>query len=358
MKDGNDLFQVLGKLLPDDPHEYIFGRDTDASVERAVQQSKSRAVPEISIYVVSSNDGQAKILKRLFDLVPSRFCLLSGDAFFSKEKGRYDSMGVDRCANLAGAAHLYGHPTLVFDGGTATTYSATDCYGKILGGGIGPGVKAKLKVMAETTSALPDISNQVNAMVTDALSEGGKGPLPTFATETQDAMLGDVFLEVAMKGRSVIKKWLQNAYKNSTTNKEGTKQNFQKKVLCTGGDGEILDLLLSPGAGGLIEMEAEESSSEFEVEHQKHLIHYGIASILFNGTQLQERKNEFAKRNGDYYLGKRVAKVFDVEDDEGDNIYRGIVKEVMDVDGQKEYKIIYDDGDVEDISTETLFGES
>ena len=355
-----NLAAVLSTLLPESPNDYIFGRDGDATVESAIEQSKCRAVPEISVYVVSSNDGQAEKLQRLFETIPSKFCLLSADVFFPKEKGRYESMGADRCAALAGAAHLYGHPALVFDGGTATTYSATDCYGKILGGGIGPGLRAKLKSLAETTSALPDISGKVDAMVNDACGDDGDGPLPIFAKNTEHAILGDVLRDFALKGRSVIKKWLQNAYSDdyTTTNNNNYKHNSQKKVLCTGGDGETLDLLLCPGAGGVIEMnDDEESSLEYEVETQKHLIHYGVTFVLYNGVKLQQRRDEFSKKKGDAHVGIRVAKVFDVEDDEGDNIYRGTVKEVKDVDGQKEYQIIYDDGDVEDVSMETLFRE-
>jgi hypothetical protein len=66
---------------------------------------------------------------------------------------------------------------------------------------------------------------------------------------------------------------------------------------------------------------------------------------------------EFAKTSDEEHVGKRVAKVFDVEADDGDNVYRGTVKEVAIVDGKKEFRVAYDDGDVDDVSDETLFGE-
>ena len=63
-------------------------------------------------------------------------------------------MGTDRLATLTGAVHLHGHPALVFDGGTATTYSATDSDGKILGGGIGPGIQSKFRSLTKDTGML------------------------------------------------------------------------------------------------------------------------------------------------------------------------------------------------------------
>ena len=97
---------------------------------------------------------------------------------------------------------------------------------------------------------------------------------------------------------------------------------------------------------------------EYEVEVSKHLIHYGIAAVLCKQAKLQQKKNEFGNKGDEDHLGKRVAKVFDVETDDGDNIYRGTVVEVFEVDGKKEYRIKYDDGDVEDVYVETLFGKS
>lgn len=342
--------------MPDDAHDYIWGPENDASKEAAIEQSKLRAVPEISVYVVSSNQGQANMIEKLMQTIPSKYCVLDGDMFFTEDEGRYPSMGTDRLATLAGAAHMHGHPALVFDGGTATTYAATDCNGRILGGGIGPGIRAKLKSMAESTDALPDLSKKVDERVHKAIGEEGGGPLPTFATNTEDAMLGDIFQELAMKGRNVIGNWVKKAFKSSKPQKTAFKHNKEKRVICTGGDGDVLHLLLSPDSGGLIEVD-DQDSPEYDVEVCKHLIHYGITAVLYNHVKLQEKKNAFAKVNADEHVGKRVAKVFDIEDDDGNNVFRGTVFGVSDVDGKKEYRIKYDDGDVEDVYIDTLFGE-
>ena len=114
---------------------------------------------------------------------------MKGDDFFNKEEGRYDSMGTDRLATLTGAVYLHGHPSLVFDGGTATTYSATDGSGIIMGEGIGPGIQCKFQSLCTTdTAALPKISSEdVISRVKEAQELGI--PLPIFITNIKEAKM-------------------------------------------------------------------------------------------------------------------------------------------------------------------------
>ena len=120
-----DLLAVLSRNLPEAAHDFIFG-GSEATIEAFDKHAATREVTHISVYCVSTNRGQAAALEQLFMSIPSRFCVMQGDDFFKRAEGRYDTMGTDRLATLKGAAHLNGHPVLVFDGGTATTYSATD----------------------------------------------------------------------------------------------------------------------------------------------------------------------------------------------------------------------------------------
>jgi hypothetical protein len=117
-----------------------------------------------------------------------------------------------------------------------------------------------------------------------------------------------------------------------------------------------LQLLLQPHSGGVIEQSPVKSDAlpQYEVEVSKHLIHYGIAAVLYKQAKTERLMSEFAN---DEHIGRRVAKLFDVEADDGDNIYRGTVVGVNERDGAKEYGIKYDDGDTEDVSVVTLFGE-
>ena len=59
------------------------------------------------------------------------------------------------------------------------------------------------------------------------------------------------------------------------------------------------------------------------------------------------------------YVGKRVAKHFEVEADDGDNIFRGkVAAAVIEVEGgDPDFRIQYDDGDREDVAMDELLGE-
>lgn len=373
-----DMITILSKNLPDEPHDYVFGKATDATAANAASQSITRSVPLISVYVVSTNQGQEALLAKIWETVPSRFFVMKGDDFFNKEEGRYDSMGTDRLATLFGAVYLHGHPSLVFDGGTATTYSATDGFGNILGGGIGPGIQCKFRSLRTDTAALPEISSEeVMSRVKEAQELGM--PLPTFARNTKEAMMVDAFQEFALKGRNVIDHWLEKTFQKSmptaiaSGGSEGAKINTGRRVLCTGGDGDILMQLLQPHHGGLIEHIASDDGAQpltgYKVESSKHLIHYGIACVLSKQSTLSKQRIELTKSKTlqnnmeqliggpKEYVGKRVAKQFKVETDDGDNIFRGKVAKIFEVDGKDpDFHIQYDDGDSEDVAMDELLG--
>mmetsp|Transcript_20795 Transcript_20795/g.30813 ORF Transcript_20795/g.30813 Transcript_20795/m.30813 type:complete len:613 (+) Transcript_20795:60-1898(+) len=359
MKDGTSPAMILSRMLPESIHDYIFGAAADASntvtEEMAQDQSQKRAVEKLSVYVVYTNADQLTKLEKLCAAIPSNFVVLDGDDFFNEEQGRYNGMGVDRLATLTGAVYFYGHPALVFDGGTATTYSATNCEGKVLGGGIGPGIQSKLQSMSKDTDALPNISAlEVKERVKET-EHSGK-PLPTFARSTKEAMMVDVFQEFAGKGKNVIERWIEHAYSNDDKKQPpmGTKYNEDRIVTCTGGDGDIFCELLQPCHGGVIEAQPAGNNLNYQVRPNKHLIHYGISAILNMQVLARRNKAKFDKA-GESHVGKRVAKVFDVESDDGDNIFRGSVTEEIVVEEKTLYRITYDDGDDEDVTAESLF---
>ena len=357
--ENEDLLSVLSRNLPDSPHNHIFGKDVDATREDAQHQSTKRVAPLISVYVVSTNHVQCELLAKVWSTIPSRFFVMKGDDFFSKDKGRYDTMGTDRLATLTGAVHLHGHPALVFDGGTATTYSATDSKGCIMGGGIGPGIQSKFRSLTKDTAALPEItSEEVIARIQKSQRE--EKPIPTFARNTQEAMMADAFQEFALKGRNVIEQWLDKGYKKMPS--QPSKFNADKHVICTGGDGDILMQLLQPNYSGIIEQHKKSNGSSknanYVVEHSKHLIHYGIASVLALQVDLRKKNDAIKKNPNATHVGKRIAKHFEVEADDGDNIFRGKVVKVIPGDGGvDDFHIQYDDGDKEDVSLDELMGK-
>lgn len=69
-----------------------------------------------------------------------------------------NSIGADRLANAASAAHFHGAPCIVVDFGTAVTFDiiSPDC--KYAGGVIAPGLEAMTDYLHERTALLPRIS--------------------------------------------------------------------------------------------------------------------------------------------------------------------------------------------------------
>mmetsp|Transcript_20809 Transcript_20809/g.30496 ORF Transcript_20809/g.30496 Transcript_20809/m.30496 type:complete len:644 (+) Transcript_20809:352-2283(+) len=375
------LVETLSRHLPQFAHDYIFGSSSPPSQEAAQLASSSRDVPRLGVYIVSSNSDQIGYLSRLWSCVPSRVFQMKGDDFFTKDQGRYDRMGVDRLAVLRGAAEIHGFPALVFDGGTATTYTAADATGKVLGGGIGPGLRLKFKALGDRTDALPNIApEEVLRRVAEAVEK--RKPLPTFARDTKEAIMVDVLGELALKGRDVIERWLEvvgpseveEAKKDDSGDSDALKKNFDRAVLVTGGDGDILAQLLQPNRGGIVEVSAGDLSSsdtktagkgkaktatpKFQIMHSKHLIHYGISSAIMNQVRKRRKASEAKAKvqkedENQKFMGQRVAKIFAVEDDDGDNVFRGSIVGFHKTNG---FLVKYDDGDKEHVLAEELQG--
>ena len=125
----------------------VFGRGVVATAEHALAQARRRAAPHVGVYVLGGS-GQEELLAAVWGAVPSRVASLAGDDFFRGEGGH---LGAKSLAALRGAALLHGHPALVFLGGPATTYAATDGAGRVLGGGIGPGLQRRFQSLDART---------------------------------------------------------------------------------------------------------------------------------------------------------------------------------------------------------------
>ncbi len=85
------------------------------------------------------------------------------------------SIGADRLANAAAAAHLYGAPAVVVDFGTAVTFDIISREKKYLGGVIAPGLEVMTDYLYDRTALLPRI---------DLLE-----PVSAIGRTTRDAML-------------------------------------------------------------------------------------------------------------------------------------------------------------------------
>ena len=68
------------------------------------------------------------------------------------------SIGVDRLANAAAVAELYGYPAVVVDFGTAVTFDVISERRTYIGGVIAPGLEAMTNFLYERTALLPKLS--------------------------------------------------------------------------------------------------------------------------------------------------------------------------------------------------------
>ncbi len=92
-------------------------------------------------------------------------------------------LGADLVCVSVAAQHKYPLPSIVFDLGTATTISALDKNGTMLGGSILTGVNTALNALAQSTAQLPHISLE--------------GQVPTIGSNTIDSMRSGAVLGAA-----------------------------------------------------------------------------------------------------------------------------------------------------------------
>ncbi len=345
----------LTTLLPRKLQEFFFGKDsTDFTVEIAKAVSKRRG-SNITFYIVSSNDEQTERIGRLLSCVPCRAFLMTGEDFYPRSWGRYEGMGVDRCACLKGSVTVHGPPLLVIDGGSAMTYTAVDSKGAIMGGGISPGLNSKFKSMSQDTGALPALDvNDVMKMIDDSIKQ--ETPIPIFSKNTKEAMIAAVLNEISAHCQNVIKSFEQKIAKANNTNGEKMSNG---KVVVTGGSGEIIAALLSKEPTQILES-CENSTNNMKIIWEKPLLHLGV------GATLQEQINKKHK-NGtqegipslEKFIGTRVAKYFDQPcPDDNDHVYRGTVQKIKQSDKFGPiYYIHYDDDDREEVYEEDFESE-
>lgn len=359
---------VLASHIPEDVHALLFGtKAADASKRSALEAGRNRRVSILSVYVISTHDEQLQLFADLMSAIPTRIYLMQTDDFFTKEEGHYQGMGVDRLANLRASGDYYGFPALVFDGGTAATYSAADGHGRILGGGIGPGVQAKLRALSDYTSALPFIKNsELRDVIAELTDEQGntKKSIPVFARTTKENIVSTVMHEMGAAGHMVIQQFLRTvgpAEPADDENENGgviTPTNKARIVIVTGGDADLLARLLEPDHSKLLDMEPDKvipNPPQYQVKKMKHMIHYGIAGAIKRKIAALPKQCP-DRQLVNLLIGQRVAKKFSERDEDGDMTFRGTVAAAQGIEKRFRYLIRYDDGDREDMDDVQLYG--
>ena len=360
---------VLASHIPAQIHREVFGDSADglapATKNKASAYAAAQGTPTWTIYIISTNrDHERGVLFLFSDLVCRVFRLENTD-FFAKEDGCYTTLGVDRAACLFSGYKSGFHPLLVMDAGTAWTYTALDSNGKIMGGGISPGIGARFRCLSDYCGRLPNLDYRDYERVLTAIAEGKSGPLPAFATDTKTAIMSSVFQEVASHGRNIIHQFLEELKRRQppeiTRDAEDTKDKERTKpaVILTGGDaGLLLQFLTKPGKFIVDQQGTKLSPHDIELIETKHLSAYGIGNLIQSKTSLLTEPTPDEKLR-DMVTGQRVAKKFEVPDLDGDLIYRGSVIQVLagknGVDTDL-FSIRYDDGDGEELSLVEVYG--
>lgn len=240
MGSKQEMLNCFTQCLCQSLSHWFFGLETESpSIEAMKKQNEKRGfIP--TFYIISSNSEQTALVQRLMRDLPCRLIELQKSDFFTQEQGAYPNMGIDRLATLYAALKTCGAPALVFDGGTALTYAATDDNGNVLGGGITAGLQMRFDAMHTGTDALPPISvpEFVEPLVERCIRVSK--PLDTFASDTKHAMVSSNLMEVASLMRSVHKQWIDVVGgKNKRKKDSDVFVNKSRQVVICGGSTEV-----------------------------------------------------------------------------------------------------------------------
>jgi pantothenate kinase type III len=314
-------------------------------------------------------------------VIPCRLYELQPSDFFSIEDGAYPGLGVDRMASLRGAISITGLPALVIDGGSALTYTAVDADGKIIGGGISPGLKMRFQALEDYTYGLPgvNIEKEVDGLIRSCTISNT--PADIFATDTKRAMVVSSLNEIASHIRSVIEVWMnkvggpkkrKTTYSDSQGNHDLRKSNDDRIVALAGGSGNLLAKLLDENDGGVINTA---SRPMIRAKPCNGVLHFGVAWVLCqksnkphvepnillpsskSNTGTEETMNLWNK-----YVGQTVIKDFEASDGvsqtfKGQCVSYAMWKSEEDADDTEPrplFRVVYSDGDEEDLFLEEL----
>jgi len=336
------------------PHDYIFGRRNPSSFESAARQAATREA-KITVYVVSSDPLQAELLFKLFAVIPSRVYLMKSADFFKPCERRYNlSIRVDRLAALRGSAHLKGFPSIVFDADSTMTYTAADSRGRLLGGGISPGLPLRLQSISGTTSSEVDLITETKLYDKLRHVATSNKPLPIFSNNSEDSVISTALSEVSQNARSIIKLWLEKVGPAESIDERRGKDhstfcpvNNTRNVSVTGKNAAVLGYLLKANHGGVIESSINNVERDMNATAFDKLIPFGIQNVIAHQVVLA--KEQFVNA----HIHKRVAKEFLVAG-KGVVIKRGVIVSVSLTQGINVFLVRYDDKNVEHVTSTSV----
>ncbi len=127
---------------------------TDAEIPQVLHELQATSIESV---IISSVRGDSFTLRDFLNTDFSELQLNTSCKFpFEITYDNYQSVGVDRLANIAGAMVEKGkeEPILVIDCGTCITYSLA-LNGQFVGGAIAPGITMRLQALHHFTGKLP-----------------------------------------------------------------------------------------------------------------------------------------------------------------------------------------------------------
>jgi len=379
---SEDPLEALSNFVPHQIHLLLFG---DASTRGNIDplsaananfQSSLRQVPDLTVYVQSTNNEHERGLLFLFSKIAHRMYGLNNYDFFSPKDGCYDSLGVDRAASVYCAYHYFKGPVLVLDGGTALTYTACDANGKLMGGGISPGLMCRFRALSDYCGKLPFIDFCEYDTAVKNINVGDASPFPVFATDTKTAMMTTTFQEISLHCQNIILHFLQELKRRGqleSGSKDGKSDDVANggaaspnssstknlpKVVMAGSDSRFLELLLEQ-PGKLVNNDfCAPLKDRVDFRVFRNGCHYALGKLLeINGHHIYQLSPDEELRAR--LVGQRVAKEFAVADKDGDTIYRGSVRQVKRGEELESdlFTVQFDDGDNEDFDFEEIYGE-
>jgi Type III pantothenate kinase len=410
---NDDPCMVLFRHVPKAAHELVFGNDEAPPTKQgAASVAATRRIPAITVYVITSSDEDEESLQFMFKDVPHRIFKLRTEDFLGPspslaststsssteeaaalamnggtmaDNARFKGLSAKRAAGVAGALEI-GTPVLIFEAGTALTYTAIDSHGKVLGGGVSPGFNARFRALYDYcdvgVARVP--WEDFKKVQWEAMEK--QQPLDVFESDLKSEIHTDVLGEVAGKCRTVLKHFLRHVQDQKDQEKENSDDTPSAMdtatagttadsaggapttttttttaaaatmeppksshdvctpteaktanptklpiVVATGGDSEIIKNLMAPDHSYIVPVEPETShpvdGKDFVLYTLKHLQHYGLASILTKQSKLAEGVSEADPINQirSDLIGQRVAKHFPVADLDGEFVYRGSI---------------------------------
>jgi pantothenate kinase type III len=349
---GKDPFIVLSRYLSNAGLKLVFGETMQASKENALEAARLRPVHLLTIYFIANDAEQLELNASLWKDIPCRLIRLQPNDFFSKEQGRYESMGIDRLATLRCAGCTYGFPILVIDGGTCLTHTAADENGVIIGGGISAGFGAHVHSVTSRINTTTLKTEDLMAETAVMLSQ--QEALDPFPKTTVRAILTDVMASISFNFRRVIKQYIKRVGEPEGFEDDGTTPKA-RHVVIIGGDEAILKSLLESDAPYF---PSDETMPRYQIHCMKHAIALGLSFVLQKESESRDLKAK--GKHGELMrllMGKRVAKNF--PDAKGNvQIFRGSITAVSDEsEGSFLAMIKYDDDDVEELNPPDLYSK-